>query len=146
MTSFVELPVEFTERHEQVKMFNTTAGTESDFVIIECPAFTSYIFQEGKTQVYVKPRDSAGNDITKGIVRIYKATADKSQKWKIAEVPLSKVIYLTGFENQIYRLQKTIALKEKQIILITLEADTAADANNSEFYMNGIMIIEVLEI
>jgi hypothetical protein len=143
---FVELPEEFTEKHEQVTVSDTTANVESDFIEIECPAFTSYVFEAGKSQLYVKPKDAAGNDITQGTVRVYKATKDKSQKWKIAEVPLAKVAYLTGFDNQIYKLQKTVILKEKQILLITLEAPTAASAANSEFYLNGVKITEKLEI
>jgi len=144
--NFVELPEDFTKTHEQVTMKNTTENVESDFVIITCPAFTSYIFEEGKSQLYLLPKDAAGNVITTGTVRIYKATADKSQKWKIGEVPVSKVRYLTGFKEQLYFIQKTVALKEKQILLITLEAPVAADANNSEFYMNGKKIVEVLTI
>ena len=143
---FVDLPVEFTEKHEQVTMSDTTANVESDFIEIECPANTAYVFEENKSQLYVKPRDSAGNDITSGTIRVYKATKDKAQKWKIAEIPVSKVQYLTGFDKQLYYLQRGIALKEKQILLITLESATAADAANSEFYLNGRQVTEVLEI
>jgi hypothetical protein len=127
-------------------MSDTTADVESDFIEIECPAFTSYVFEEGKSQLYVKARDSAGADITTGVLRVYKATKDKAQKWKIAEIPLEKVQYLTGYDKQLYYLMRGIALKEKQIVLMTLESATAAVADNSEFYLNGRQIIEVLEI
>jgi len=106
MPEFVELPEEFTEAHEQVTIKDTTANVESDFIIIECPAFTSYVFQEGKSQLYVKPRDAAGNDITTGTVRVYKATKDKSQKWKIAEVPVPRKLIAPYLGNKSVLVKK----------------------------------------
>lgn len=144
--NFEELPVEFTSGHSQVTLSTTTANQESDMITIECPAYETYVFPAKESQVYIMPKDSSDVQITSGTFRIYKASKDKAQKWQIAETPASKVQYLTGFAEQLYKLKKGVALRENQLLLVTFESATQADNSNSDFMIDGTKITEVLKI
>jgi len=141
----VELPVEFDPTHPQVTISSTTANVEDEFIVIECPERTSYVFKAGESIIYIMPKDAANAQITEGTFRVYYASKDRMQKWGMVRVPASKVTELQD-KQKVYTLGKTFVLRPDEILLITFESATAADKGNSDFYINGIQVVEKLPI